>query len=117
MQPEDIKVPDLGSFTGVSVIEVLVKAGDSVEAETPLLTLETDKATMDVPSPKAGTVEAVLVARGDKVSTGSVIARLIPAASAAPRSRPSSTRPRSRSSACRDRPCGRCGAMALSRRA
>ena len=81
MQPEDIKVPDLGSFTGVSVIEVLVKAGDSVEAETPLLTLETDKATMDVPSPKAGTVEAVLVARGDKVSTGSVIARLIPAAS------------------------------------
>ncbi|MFM7707815.1 MAG: biotin/lipoyl-containing protein, partial [Gammaproteobacteria bacterium] len=83
MQPEDIKVPDLGSFTDVSVIEVLVKPGDSVEAETPLLTLETDKATMDVPSPKAGTVEAVLVARGDKVSTGSVIARLIPAAAAA----------------------------------
>ena len=70
MQPEDIKVPDLGSFTGVSVIDVLVKPGDSVDAETPLLTLETDKATMDVPSPKAGTIEAVLVARGDKVSTG-----------------------------------------------
>jgi dihydrolipoamide dehydrogenase len=83
MQPEDIKVPDLGSFTGVSVIEVLVKPGDSVEAETPLLTLETDKATMDLPSPKAGIVEAVLVASGDKVSTGSVIARLIPAGSVA----------------------------------
>ncbi|MFN5011044.1 MAG: biotin/lipoyl-containing protein, partial [Gammaproteobacteria bacterium] len=83
MQPEDIKVPDLGSFTGVSVIDMLVKPGDSVDAETPLLTLETDKATMDVPSPKAGTIDAVLVARGDKVSTGSVIARLIPAASAA----------------------------------
>jgi dihydrolipoamide dehydrogenase len=83
MQLEDIKVPDLGSFTGVSVIEVLVKPGDSVEAETPLLTLETDKATMDVPSPKAGIVEAVLVASGDKVSTGSVIARLIPAGSVA----------------------------------
>jgi dihydrolipoamide dehydrogenase len=82
MQPEDIKVPDLGSFTGVSVIEVLVKPGDSVEAETPLLTLETDKATMDVPSPMAGIVEAVLVASGDKVSTGSVIARLVPTASA-----------------------------------
>ena len=82
MQPEDIKVPDLGSFTGVSVIDVLVKPGDSVDAETPLLTLETDKATMDVPSPKAGTIDAVLVARGDKVSTGSVIARLIPAAPA-----------------------------------
>ena len=83
MQPEDIKVPDLGSFAGVSVIEVLVRPGDAVEAETPLLTLETDKATMDVPSPKAGTIAAVLVARGDKVSTGSVIARLIPAAPSA----------------------------------
>ena len=82
MQPEDIKVPDLGSFAEVSVIEVLVKAGEAVEAETPLITLETDKATMDVPSPRAGVIDAVLVARGDKVSTGSVIVRLVPAAAA-----------------------------------
>ncbi|MFK8016286.1 MAG: dihydrolipoyllysine-residue acetyltransferase [Gammaproteobacteria bacterium] len=65
-----VSVPDLGDFDDVEVIEVLVKVGDEVAAEDPLLTLETDKATMDVPSPMAGTVTAVTVASGQKVSKG-----------------------------------------------
>jgi dihydrolipoamide dehydrogenase len=82
MSAQDIKVPDLGSFQDVPVIDVLVQPGDVVEVHTPLLTLETDKATMDVPSPIAGTVEAITVVRGAKVSTGSVIARIVASASA-----------------------------------
>jgi dihydrolipoamide dehydrogenase len=81
MSVQDIKVPDLGSFKDVPVIDVLVQPGDVVEVDTPLLTLETDKATMDVPSPIAGTVEAITVTRGAKVSTGSVIARIAASAS------------------------------------
>ena len=81
MSVQDIKVPDLGSFTDVPVIDVLVQPGDVVEVDTPLLTLETDKATMDVPSPIAGTIEAITVTRGAKVSTGSVIARIAALAS------------------------------------
>jgi dihydrolipoamide dehydrogenase len=81
MSVQDIKVPDLGSFKDVPVIDVLVQPGDVVEVDTPLLTLETDKATMDVPSPIAGTVEAITVTRGAKVSTGSVIARIVALAS------------------------------------
>ena len=81
MSVQDIKVPDLGSFTDVPVIDVLVQPGDVVEVDTPLLTLETDKATMDVPSPIAGTVEDITVTRGAKVSTGSVIARIAASAS------------------------------------
>jgi dihydrolipoamide dehydrogenase len=75
-----IEVPDLGNFDEVSVVEVLVKAGDQVEIDTPLITLETEKATMDVPSTAAGTVTAVQVKAGDKVRKGSVIARLAAAA-------------------------------------
>ncbi len=86
MSAQDIKVPDLGSFQDVPVIDVLVHAGDVVEVDTPLLTLETDKATMDVPSPIAGTVEAITVTCGTKVSTGSVIARIVASAVAAPAS-------------------------------
>jgi dihydrolipoamide dehydrogenase len=81
MSVQDIKVPDLGSFKDVPVIDVLVQPGDVVEVDTPLLTLETDKATMDVPSPIAGTIEAITVTRGAKVSTGSVIARIAALAS------------------------------------
>ena len=81
MSVHDSKVPDLGSFTDVPVIDVLVQPGDVVEVDTPLLTLETDKATMDVPSPIAGTIEAITVTRGAKVSTGSVIARIAALAS------------------------------------
>ena len=72
----DVKVPDLGDFKDVDVIDVLVKAGDTVAVETPLITLETEKATMDVPSPAAGVIAEVTVRTGDRVNTGSVIARL-----------------------------------------
>ncbi len=72
----DVKVPDIGDFRDVPVIEVLVKPGDKVKAEDPLVTLESDKATMDVPAPAAGTVKEVTVKVGDKVSEGSLILRL-----------------------------------------
>jgi pyruvate dehydrogenase E2 component (dihydrolipoamide acetyltransferase) len=69
-----VVVPDIGDFDEVDVIEVLVSVGDEVELEGPLVTLETDKAAMDVPAVVAGTVESVLVKVGDKVSEGSPIA-------------------------------------------
>ena len=72
----DVKVPDLGDFKDVVVIDVLVKAGDTVAVETPLITLETEKAALDVPSPAAGVIAEVTVRTGDRVNTGSVIARL-----------------------------------------
>jgi pyruvate dehydrogenase E2 component (dihydrolipoamide acetyltransferase) len=75
----EVVVPDLGDFADVEVIEVLVKPGDSVEAEQGLITLETDKATMDIPSPAAGKITALNVKTGDRVSAGSVIASLEPA--------------------------------------
>lgn len=71
-----VEVPDLGDFPEVDVIEILVKPGDVVSAESPLLTLESDKATMDIPAPFAGTVKRVLVKTGDKVSTGTPIVEL-----------------------------------------
>ena len=79
-QTVEVKVPDIGDFTDVPVIEVLVKAGDTVKAEDSLVTLESDKATMDVPSPSAGIVKDVKVKLGDKVSEGSVIVTLEAAA-------------------------------------
>ncbi|WP_350998521.1 dihydrolipoyllysine-residue acetyltransferase [Shewanella sp. TB7-MNA-CIBAN-0143] len=72
----EVKVPDIGGDTDVSVIEVLVAVGDSIDVDTGLITLETDKATMDVPSPKAGVVKSVTVAVGDKVSEGSLVITL-----------------------------------------
>ncbi|MBI5784683.1 MAG: dihydrolipoyllysine-residue acetyltransferase [Rhodocyclales bacterium] len=69
----DIKVPDIGDFKDVPVIEIFVKPGDFVEAEAPLVALESDKATMDVPSSAAGVVKEVKVKIGDKVSEGSVV--------------------------------------------
>ena len=69
----NITVPDLGDFKDVEVIDVLVKPGDKIDVDTPLLTLETEKATMDVPSTSAGVVKAVAVKKGDRVSKGSVI--------------------------------------------
>src|SRR5438874_10474156 len=71
-----VKVPDIGDFKDVPVIEVFVKPGDAVKPEDPLVTLESDKATMDVPAPAAGTVKALRVKVGDKVSEGSVILAL-----------------------------------------
>ncbi len=72
----DIVIPDLGDFSEVEVIEILVKAGDNVAPEDGLITLETDKATMDIPAPNGGVVEEISVAIGDTVSTGDVIGRL-----------------------------------------
>jgi pyruvate dehydrogenase E2 component (dihydrolipoamide acetyltransferase) len=91
----DIKVPDIGDFSDVPVIEVLVAPGAVVRAEDPLITLETDKATMEVPSPVDGTIVSVSVKVGDTVSQGTVIAvaetaaaPAAPAASAAPAEAP-----------------------------
>src|SRR3989442_13217100 len=76
MSTIEVKVPDIGDFTDVPVIEVFVKPGDAVKAEDSLVTLESDKATMDVPSPAAGTVKDLKVNVGDKGSEGSVILTL-----------------------------------------
>ncbi len=80
----DVKVPDLGDFKDVPVIEVLVKPGDPVKVDQSLLTLESDKATMDVPSPVAGTIADVVAKVGDKVSMGVLIARIEAAGADAP---------------------------------
>ena len=80
----EIKVPDIGDFTDVPVIEIFVKPGDHVKAETPLLSLESDKATMEVPAPREGVVKSIAVAIGDKVSEGTVILHLEEAGAAAP---------------------------------
>jgi len=79
----EVKVPDIGDFKDIPVIEVFVKPGDTVAAEDSLVTLESDKATMDVPSPSAGIVKEVKVKLGDKVSEGSPIVVLEAAAGAA----------------------------------
>ena len=69
----DVRVPDMGSFDSVAVIDVLVKPGDTVDFDTPLATLETDKATMDVPSTAKGVVEKVHVAKGGKCRPGALV--------------------------------------------
>ena len=74
----EVRVPDIGDFTGVPVIELLVAPGDRVESEDPLLTLESDKATMDVPAPAAGVVAELRVGLGDEVSEGDVLLVLEP---------------------------------------
>src|SRR5258708_36182710 len=83
----EVKVPDIGDFQDVPVIEVLVKAGDRINAEDSLVTLESDKATMDVPSPAAGTVKEVRAKVGDKLSQGSVV--IVLDTEAAPGAKPS----------------------------
>ncbi|CAM2069323.1 dihydrolipoyllysine-residue acetyltransferase [Sulfidibacter corallicola] len=75
---EEVKVPDIGDFDNVDVVEVLVAVGDRVAAEDPLITLETDKASMEVPAPHDGVIKEVRVSVGDLVSEGSVIATLEP---------------------------------------
>ena len=76
-QAIDIKVPDIGDFTDVPVIEIFVSVGDTVKAEDPLISLESDKATMDVPSPRGGVVKAITVKVGDKLSEGSVFMQFV----------------------------------------
>lgn len=72
----DVKVPDIGDFQDVPVIEIQVKPGDDVSADDPLVTLESDKATLDVPAPQSGRVVEILVKTGDTVSMGSAIVRM-----------------------------------------
>ncbi|THD47812.1 MAG: branched-chain alpha-keto acid dehydrogenase subunit E2 [Bradyrhizobium sp.] len=84
MAKVEVKVPDIGDFKNVPIIEFLVKPGDAVTAEQSLLTLESDKATLDVPAPQAGVIGEILAKVGDKVSMGSPLLTLEPSASAAP---------------------------------
>jgi pyruvate dehydrogenase E2 component (dihydrolipoamide acetyltransferase) len=79
----EVLVPDIGGFKDVSVIDVLVKDGQQIEKETPLITIETEKAAMDVPAPVAGRIAQVKLKQGDKVSEGSLILLLEPSAAAA----------------------------------
>jgi len=93
MSAIEVKVPDIGDFTDVPVIEVLVKPGDTVKAEDALVTLESDKATMDVPAPSAGTVKSIAVKVGDKVSQGALVLVLESAAAAAAPAAPAKPAP------------------------
>ena len=81
--PIEVLVPDIGGFKDVSVIDVLVKDGQQIDKETPLVTIETEKAAMDVPAPSAGRIATVKLKTGDKVSEGSLILTLEPADGAA----------------------------------
>jgi pyruvate dehydrogenase E2 component (dihydrolipoamide acetyltransferase) len=92
----EVKVPDIGDFKNIPVIEILVKPGDTVSAEDPLVTLESDKATMEVPSPAAGTVKEIRIKVGDKVSEGALVLMLEPggeAQAAAPKAAPAPAAP------------------------
>jgi dihydrolipoamide dehydrogenase len=86
----EVKVPDIGDYKNIPVIEVLVKAGDTVNKEDPLVTLESDKATMDIPAPSSGVVKALSLKPGDKVSKGTLILTLEEGAgtAAAPAAKP-----------------------------
>src|ERR1700730_406334 len=88
--PIEVTVPDIGGFKDVSVIDVLVKDGQQIEKETPLVTIETEKAAMDVPSPVAGKIAQVKLKTGDKVSEGSLILLIEPsvASEASPADKP-----------------------------
>ncbi|CAN7506895.1 dihydrolipoyl dehydrogenase [Variovorax sp. LjRoot290] len=94
MSEQQIKVPDIGDFDEVAVIEVLVKVGDTVKAEQSLITVESDKASMEIPSSHAGVVKALAVKVGDKVSEGSVVLTLdVAEGAAAPAPAPAAPAP------------------------
>ncbi|HVJ29143.1 MAG TPA: biotin/lipoyl-containing protein, partial [Gammaproteobacteria bacterium] len=76
MSKVEVRTPSLGDFAAVDVIEIHVKPGDRISAEDPLVTLETDKATMDIPAPRAGTVVSVALQKGAKVSAGDLVLTL-----------------------------------------
>ncbi|ENO90770.1 dihydrolipoamide dehydrogenase, partial [Thauera sp. 28] len=79
----EVKVPDIGDFDAVPIIELFVKVGDSINVDDAICTLESDKATMDVPSSAAGVVREVLVGLGDKVGEGAVLIKIEAAGAAA----------------------------------
>jgi pyruvate/2-oxoglutarate dehydrogenase complex dihydrolipoamide acyltransferase (E2) component len=87
----EIKVPDIGDFKEVDVIEILVKPGDTVAKEASLITVESDKATMEIPSPAAGVVKELKVKLGDKVAEGSMILLLEASEGEAPAPQPAKT--------------------------
>ncbi|OGA26279.1 MAG: dihydrolipoyllysine-residue acetyltransferase [Betaproteobacteria bacterium RIFCSPLOWO2_02_FULL_67_26] len=89
----EVKVPDIGDFKNIPVIEVLVKPGDRVGKESPLVTLESDKATMEVPSPSAGVVKELRVKVGDKVSEGTLVLTLESAGDGAAAAKPAAEKP------------------------
>ena len=91
--PIEVRVPDIGGFKDVSVIDVLVKDGQQIDKEAPLITIETEKAAMDVPAPTAGRITQVKLKQGDKVSEGSLILLLEPAPQAAPAQTPAAPAP------------------------
>src|SRR4051812_18092116 len=84
MNTIEVKVPDIGDFKDIPIIEVLVKPGDTIGKEDTLVTLESDKATMDVPSPASGVVRDLKIKVGDKVSEGTVLLTLDSEAQAKP---------------------------------
>ncbi len=95
----EVKVPDIGDFKDVAIIELLVKPGDTIAAEQSLITVESDKASMEIPSSHAGVVKEMKVKVGDKVGEGSLVLMLeaagaaAPAAAAAPRPAPAAAAP------------------------
>ena len=84
----EVKVPDIGDFKNIPIIEILVKPGDVVKVDQSLITLESDKATMDVPSPSAGVVGEIVAKIGDMVSMGSLVLTLEEQGAAAPAATP-----------------------------
>ena len=90
MSQVEIRIPDLGDSKDVAVIEVMIQDGSILKVEDPLVTLETDKATMDVPSPVAGVVASVRLKKGDRVESGTLVA--VVEAVAAPGTAPASLR-------------------------
>ncbi len=112
----EVKVPDIGDFKSVDVIEILVKPGDAVAPEQSLVTLESDKATMEIPSPLAGTVKSLIVKIGDKVSEGSPILMLDASTRRHPRHRPRQGARRADARAGRGRARGRRGHRGRRRR-
>ena len=93
MSEVQVKVPDIGDFSEVAVIEVLVKAGDTIKVEQSLITVESDKASMEIPSSHAGVVKSVAVKVGDKVSEGSVVLTVDAAEAGAAASAPAPAAP------------------------
>ena len=85
----ELRVPDIGDFKDVAIIELLVKVGETVKKDQGLLTLESDKATMEVPSPVAGEIIEIIAKLGDELSAGDLVARIrVSAAASAPVARP-----------------------------
>jgi pyruvate dehydrogenase E2 component (dihydrolipoyllysine-residue acetyltransferase) len=106
----EVRVPDIGDFKDVPVIEIFVKPGDSVKAEDPLIALESDKATMEVPAPLSGTVREIKLRTGDKVSEGSIIL-VLATSDASAAAAPSAAAPAPASSAPAAAPAAQAGAV------